>query len=302
MVRSNWHIKMMQGIGYAIYSIPHIKELAKSNNIYLDTVLPKLFKDIPNVFFLKHDDETYRTQQKEQDKNGIKYVDLPSKIDKYINPHYVIQDLLEGSIPSYFYKKFETPFDSKIEWQLPDFSKEFLKHKLNIPKDKKIAIIRPATIRAEWLTETRNPIPQYISWCCKVLNEAGYYTISIADLKEREEWLAEGVDNSAQLKLHKGELGIYGTLGLIQMADIVVGGSGFIIPATVSTNTNLFIIFGGRQSLDSVYKVFHPSMNMKKIGWATPANPCRCAEAIHDCEKSIPTLESDFYKFLKEIQ
>lgn len=276
--------------------------MAKEYNIYLDCVLHKIFKDIPDINYIKHKDKTYRTQEKQKSLDEVEYAELPKSIYKYINPHYTGNDLIEGSITSYFYKIFNVPFSTPLDWSLPDFSNELAEFNLDIPSDRKIAIIRPATIRKEWPNYTRNPNPFYISWCCKVLNEAGYYTISIADLAVGEEWLLDGVDNSAKLKLHKGELGIYATLGLMQKSHIVLGGSGFIIPASVSMNTNLFVIFGGRGAFDSVYKVFHPSMNMKQISWAAPQSQCRCSESVHDCDKSIPHLESDFYKFLKEVQ
>lgn len=120
-------------------------------------------------------------------------------------------------------------------------------------------------------------------------------------MKAGEEWLADGIDVPAQMKLYKGELGVYGTLELIKHAEIVVGGSGFIIPATVSSDTNLFLILGGRLMYDGISKTLHPSMNLNKIGWASPKNPCKCTLNKHDCDKTIPTLDSDFFNFLRKI-
>lgn len=264
--------------------------------------MTKLFGDIPNVYFIKHESQTYRTQQKQKLLDDTIYTELPPKIDRYFAPHYGENELAGSSIVAYFYRVYDIPFHTELEWDLPDFSKEFESFKLDLPKDRKIAIIRPATIRAEWACHTRNPNPNYIAWCCKVLNEAGYYTISIADLEPRKEWLVDNISNSAQLKLHKSELGIYGTLELLKSADVVISGSGFCVPASISAGVNLFTIFGGRQNFDSQYKILHPSMNMKKISWASPINPCRCSLMIHDCNKDIPHLESDFFKFLKEVQ
>lgn len=298
---NNVLVKTMYGNGDCIYLRPFIKHIAKTNNVYIETHLTRLFDDIKNVKFIKPNTPTYRTQQKEFDKQTVNYVDLPKKIHKEYMPNYSGKELLEYSIVSNFYVQFEIPFDVQLDWDLPDFSDVLKEKNYKIP-DKKYAVIRPSTIRKEWLVETRNAKQNYIAWCTKILNEAGYHTISIADLSPKQEWLAENTDVPAKEKLYNGELGIYGTLELIKHADIVVGGSGFIIPATVSTNTPLFIIFGGRMLYDSVSKVFHPTMNLSKIGWSTPDAPCKCSLNVHNCNKTISTLDSDFFNFLGKIQ
>jgi ADP-heptose:LPS heptosyltransferase len=295
----NLHIKTYEGIGDCLYTRPFIKILAKTNQIYIDTVLPKLFSDIPNVKFIKHEAATYRTQQKQLLNDDTKYVNLPKKIDKYYEPQYGGKELMSDSIISTFYRQLQIPFSEKLDWSLPDFSDKF---NLLIPTDKKIAIIRPHTIRKEWEVSTRGANPNYIAWCCKILNEAGYFTIAIADLQKGEEVLADGVDVPAQLKLYKGELGIYGTLELIKRADLVVGGSGFIIPACASAQTPLFLILGGRLAYDGISKTLHPSMDLNKIHYANPANPCKCTLNKHDCDKRIYDLDVKFFDFLRAIQ
>jgi ADP-heptose:LPS heptosyltransferase len=296
----NIHIKTYEGIGDCLYTRPFIKILAQSNNVYIDTVLPKLFSDIDNVHFIKHDAETYRTQQKELNKDDTVYVNLPKKIDKYYQPQYGSKELTTDSIISTFYKQLQIPFYEKLDWSLPDFSDILDKH--NIPTDRKIAIIRPHTIRKEWEVTTRGANPNYIAWCCKILNEAGYYTIAIADLEKNVEVLADNIDVPAQLKLYKGELGIYGTLELIKRADLVVGGSGFIIPACASAQTPLFLILGGRLAFDGISKTLHPSMDLNKIHYAVPDNPCKCMLNKHECDKKISKLDVEFFNFLRIVQ
>jgi hypothetical protein len=294
-------IKTMEGIGDNLFIRPFVKILAESNDVYVETVLPRLYSDIPHIRFINPNKESYRTQQKQRSKDEIDYAEYPAHIDIYHEPFYSGKELIESSIISHFYKTFDIPFDTKLDWSLPDFSKELAKHKLLIPTDAKIAIVRPATVRREWEVYTRNPKPEYIAWCCKILNEAGYYTISIADLYPNQEWLDGGIDPPAQLKLHTGQLGIYATLELLKHAKIVVAGSGFAVPAAMSANTNLFLIFGGRLLYDGVSKILHPSMNLNKVGYAYPQNPCKCSLNIHNCDKTIPTLDIDFYKFLGKI-
>lgn len=297
----NIHLITMFGTGDLIYISQFVRLLAKTNTIYLETTLPKIFKDIPNVYFIDPKSDTYRTQQKEKDKDKTQYVKLPSKIDKTFKPAYAGVELLSDSIISSFYRQLEIPFTEKLEWSLPSYQEEFEKFDINLPKSK-IAIIRPSTVRKEWLVETRNANQNYIGWCSKILKEAGYYTIAIADLKQGEEWLADGIDVPADLKLYKGELGIYGTLELIRKADLVVGGSGFIIPACAAMKQNLFLILGGRLGYDGISKTLHPSMDLNKIHFASPKNPCKCSLNQHDCDKRIDDLDIKFFDFLRAIQ
>lgn len=288
-------IKTMDGIGDNIYLRPHIKELAKQNTVILETVLPEMYSDIPNVKFVEAISQ-YRTQKKVVTK-GINFVKRPD--GEPIAPFYTGKDLLTSNVTSSFARQLGVPVDSKFEWTLPDFSQHYKDKNHSVPEDKKIAVIRPPTLRREWLVRTRNPNPLYIAWAAGVLRDYGYHVISIADLEKNKEWLHGNSEFTADEKLHSGELGIYGTLELLQRADIIVGGSGFILPAGASTKkAKLFTIFGGRMAYDNPQKLFHPTMDMSRIGWSVPDFPCRCTLDEHDCNKTISNLDSDFLKFL----
>lgn len=308
-------VNAMEGIGDQIYIRPFLRELAKNKEVYVNTFTPFLYADL-NVQFVdprrkQPVTRTYRTQQKAFETIVDKsiYVKEPPYIGKIIETHYKGDEVKTNSIVSTFYRKFELPFDTKIDWCLPEMQvdkinelrdKIFELSKIDITKDK-IAIVRPATVRKEWEVHTRNADPHYISWCAKTLIEYGYKVISIADCKNDEEWIVQPAP-VAHLHLLSGELGLPGTLELIKHASIVVGGSGFIIPATISAKVPLFVIFGGRMAYDTPYKVFHNSMDMTKIGWAVPDNPCRCVEVKHNCDKTITHLDTLFMEFVRRIE
>lgn len=312
MRRHNIVVNSMEGIGDCVYQRPFVKALTKHNNVYLTTFLPQLFSDIQNVGFLNpmlkpgSQGKTYRTQQKQYDellKKGFKFNNKkPARVDRHLEIGYGgANGYNNNSIFKIFFDQFGVPYNTKLEWTLPDF-KDLVKIEFpNKLPDQKIAVIRPPTVRKEWKITTRNARGNYIAWCCKVLREAGYYTVSIADLKEKEEWI-EGEVPQADLYLHKGELGIFGTMGLIQMSSIVVGGAGFITPTSISAGVPLFTIFGGRMGYDNIYNIIHPSMDLTKLGWAIPSNPCRCILMKHDCDKTIKNLDEVFFNFLQKIQ
>lgn len=295
------HIETFAGFGDCIYSRGIIRELCKTYEIYIETPLPDMFRDLPVNFI--YTTTKYRTQSKIKPSNKIKFVNLPENIKK-IKLHYD-HDLASSTVMTMLLKQCELPLDTKLTWDLPDFSDELKEANIQIPKDKKLAIVRPATIRAEWKVITRPPNPQYLYWASHALMEYGYHVISVADLEPDVEWLHMGQDVVANKKLYKGELPMYALLELMKQAEVVVGGSGFIVPAAISANTNLFIIFGGRMLYDSPHKII-PVHTKSLVNWAMPANPCRCGIDIHPegeptCNKYIPDIDSKFMEFMLKV-
>lgn len=288
-------VKCMQGIGDLIYSRPFVRKLAQEPNteVYLDPVIPELFSDIQGLKFVHPGVAKYRTQAKHSTK--VEFVSELPEFDRIIKCGYNRPDLKLHGIVSHLEHAFGFKPSTTLNFDLPYW------HHTSIIVGRKLAIIRPPTVRKEWFCSSRNPEAQYINWCTRLLKDAGYYTISIADCVDGEEWI-DGEEPPADLKLHKGEYGILGTLNLFHLADIVVGGSGFIIPAAVSAGTNLFVIFGGRGEYDNPRTVFDPRMDLKKIGWVLPDNFCRCNQMDHNCDKMITTLDDKFMSFLRQIQ
>lgn len=295
-------VKCMQGIGDQIYARPFVKLLAKSNDVYLDSVLPGLYSDIEGVKFLDPGLPSYRTQSKSYSSNTIKFSAQPKSFDSTIEYHYGRTELKRHGIVSHLEHAFGFDLGSDpIEFDLPEWKTEQATVDKFVKTSKKIAIIRTVTIRKEWLCSSRAPIPSYVNWCSRMLMDAGYHVISIADCVKDEEWILDEEDLVAHQYLHHGELGLFSTLALLKTAAVVVGGSGFIIPATVSAKTNLFVLFGGRGAYDNPHKVFDLRMNMKKIGWAVPDNFCRCDKMEHDCDKTIKNLDDRFFSFMGTI-
>ena len=286
----------MQGIGDSIYSRPFVRMLVEDGHeVYLNTVLPFMYADL-DVKFIKTE-STLRTQKKSLASSNAKFVDFVFA-DREINFFYSANDLSAHGIVSHMEKAFGyEPGSTLPNFDLPPLTY----HGVDTPLEKKLAIIRPVTHRSEWLCSSRSPQPNYVAWCSKILMDMGYYTISIADCEPGAEWIVDEDNLLAHQKFHKGELGLEGTLSLIKSADLVVGGSGFIIPASVASDTNLFIIFGGRGKYDNPHKVLDLRMNLKKIGWALPTNFCRCATMDHDCDKTIKDLDSQFFNFMRSI-
>src|SRR5574343_329696 len=256
----------MHGIGDTIYARPFIRHLVEDgNDVYVNSPLPFLLQDL-GVKFLETD-TIYRTQGKSLREEQVIYSKPPDKFDRVIDFFYSGMQLRRHGIVTHL----EVSFGYEPGSTLPIFDLPRLPHHgLDLPK--KTAVIRPVTYRSEWHCTSRSPQASYVAWCAKILKDMGYYVVSIADCDGENEWIDASGDPDVNLKLHAGELKLPQVLSLIRDADLVVGGSGFIVPAAVAAGTNLFIIFGGRGMYDNPHKILDLRMDLKKIGWALPTN------------------------------
>jgi hypothetical protein len=284
----------MHGIGDSIYQLPFITELSQYHEVYLDTPLHWMYQHLgSHVKFVKPD-WTYRTQKKSLESGPKpKYVKLPKSYDT-INPFYTGEEYQNSTLIHIMEDKFGVKYRHNF-MELPQFDVP-----VPVKAKGKIAVVRPPTVRDEWRCETRNCDPQYTNWCAYMLKRAGYTVVSIADTAPNEEWIV-GPEPVADYKFHNGELSIQQVIELIRMADVVVGGAGFIVPMAVATRTNIFTIFGGRGGYDSPSKIFDMRMLNKGIGWAIPHNFCKCTRMRHTCNKTIRDFDTKFFEYMRGL-
>lgn len=166
-----------------------------------------------------------------------------------------------------------------------------------VTNDKPIAVVRPSTLRKEWLNVSRAPLPEYICEASYILKERGYHIVSVADVDGENEWI-DGEPPYADEVFHNGELSFMQLLGLVKDASIVVGGVGWIVPACISANTRAYFILGGNGGHNSPEKVTSPLMDLSKIGWAIPDKFCMCTLKEHDCNKTIGGFGDGFKRWL----
>ena len=298
-------INGMDQIGDTLYSRPLVKRLVDEHNqVWLKTSLPNLYTYSDNshekIKFLNPSEIKLRTPLTENLLLKSLYTDQTSPVfDRVIEPLYSGTDLKSQGHFGSMEKRFgwEPGSSMDLQFSLP----LLINPRIKIPPGKKLAIIRPVTQRSEFQCLTRPPEAAYINWICRTLRAQGYYTISMADLEPGKEWL-EIEPPQADLVLHKGELGILGTISLMASADLIVGGPGFIIPAAILGKVPLFIVFGGRGEYENPQKLFDLRMDLRQVGWALPDVFCRCSKNVHDCTKKISDLDSQFFQFMKTLR
>ncbi|MEN3753745.1 hypothetical protein ABC733_17230 [Mangrovibacter sp. SLW1] len=169
----------------------------------------------------------------------------------------------------------------------------------DIQNEKPYAVIRPATVRKEWRSDSRNPDPEYLERAAHILKKH-FFVISVADLSPGEEW-SVGELPYADIRFHHGELDIRALMRLIEHASVVVTPVGWALPASVAYQTPVYIIAGGRGAHNAPEIITDSSMDLSRTGWAMPDNYCRCSAWDHKCDKRISNFETNFEAWLNEV-
>ena len=263
------YIAGMMGLGDNIYQRSFIKQL--NGDIYLRTPWPEIYKDLCNVFPVKSE-TILRTQRKNENKTELQFYEL-ANVQHEIRCAYQHQNIFNGMAKCF-------GFNIK-EMDLPDFGKS--------PVEGEYFVIRPVTVRREWQNESRNPLPEYIEYAAKQIRLNGGIVVSVADLKDGEEWL-EGAAPEADITYHKGELSVSQLMALCQNAKAIIGGIGWIVPAAMAMKKPAFVVCGGQGGYNAPHMI---SSNLvpHKITFSIPDNHCMCKLKDHQCDKRISNYE-----------
>lgn len=279
------HYLGMYGLGDCLFERGFVRNLPGS---YLTTPWPELFSDL-DVKCVRPS-TSLRTQRKNIRASGYRW-HFPPRYARTVRISYSPADLVSGSIVTAMMGHFgvEPTFD------LPDFGPS------PIRCNKPVAIVRPVTVRREWMNPARSPRPEYVNQAARILRTKGFHVVSIADIQEGQEWLV-GDPPEADEYYHKGELSVTQLLAAIQHAAVVVGGVGWIVPACIAAGTPLYVILGGNGGHNAPEKITDKRyMNLKRVGWAKPERFCMCSNNNHQCEKTINGFDRKFTFWLDGV-
>lgn len=274
-------IETQQGLGDNCYHRAFVKELIKTNKVYLKTPFTEVYQDL-DVRFVK-DSSRLRTQNKNIQRSKVNFVSMPPA--RVIQPKYTGVHLANGNMV----QGLELSYGIKAQsFDLPKFTK--------IKRDKPICVIRPASIRKEWMAVSRNPLAEYLHEASLQLMK-DYHVISVADIDNIAEHGLQPMPVAHEY-FNKGELDTSQLIGLIQSADLVVGGVGFIVPMCIASKVNLFCILGGNGAYNHPDKITHEAMDLSKVTFCYPDNYCMCTDMRHQCNKTITNFKDKFKAYL----
>lgn len=287
-MRASVVVQGMRGLGDCIYQRPFVRALCerRTANVYVDTPWPELYEDLP-VRFLRPT-TTLRTQARNAAAQPAGRWSLPPHgSPRRIRVAYGSSSLRAGSIIAAMESCFAV---APSAWDLPAFPRAV--------RDRPIAVVRPVTERREWHNAARNPLPEYVAQVAADLM-ADYRVVSVADLADGAEWLI-GEAPPAHERYHAGEIEIRELLGLIQSAAVVVGGVGWIVPASIAAHVPAFVINGGQGGHNARDRITDSRMPLDRIRFVEPDAFCRCENMRHACDKRITGLAERWSAFRRE--
>lgn len=260
-------VSSMAGLGDNLYQLAFVDQLERP--IYINTPWPQLYSAVEGIHFVRPDTRL-RTQKKNVDR--LTSWEAQPRGLPILQIAYSGEGILQG-----MGRRFGKPFGA---FKVPSFPWR--------PTDKPYVLIRPATVRAEWRADARNPDPSYISAACEEAKRRGYLTILVADLEAGKEW-AVGELPKADINYLSGELSVTELLGAAEGASALIGGIGWIVPAALALKTKAWVVCGGQGGFNAP-ELIAPQNDM--ITFAVPNNFCRCRLRDHSCDKRISDYDS----------
>jgi hypothetical protein len=291
------YIEGMLGLGDNIFVRPFVRaQMAHYESVKLRTSWPELFEDIPGLKFVRP-----TTKLRTQSKNILRrdavesFWSIPPRIDdattRRVKVSYGHHSLVTQGITRSL-ERFLPLRRAPYVLDLPDFRR----FEPGLTGGRPLAVVRPVTVRSEWRNEARNPLPEYVAKLAAGLMDT-HTVVSVADLQPDAEWLT-GEAPPAHVRYHNGELDVRALLGLVQSADVVFGGVGWIVPAGIAAGVNTFVIHGGHGAHNAPHVITDPRMNLERYGYALPLEFCKCHRMTHDaCNKTIPTFTAQWNRF-----
>jgi hypothetical protein len=96
-------------------------------------------------------------------------------------------------------------------------------------------VVRPVSLRREWTSDSRNPLPEYVATAVESLRD-DFVVISVADLDGMQEWALEPLPRPMALHAGAGR----DLLGLIRMRVWTRGRSGMDRSGALAYRVPLF--------------------------------------------------------------
>lgn len=267
-------IQTQQGIGDCLYLRPVLKWM-NMRDIILVTPWPQVFWDLPVRTAPPNSDMLLRTQRH----NAERYQHYT---DKYQTPNIQLSyNLRNGSI---IHNYCEQLLGQQPTWFDNIFSVNPLWVKWTMERlkiDKSICLVRPNTIRREWPCPARNPNPQYLQDAVDV-NLNKYYTISMFNTKEGEEWQTHKLIVDQEYNQWPIEI----VFGMFHLAEYIICSPSFWSALAMAMNKPTLIIYGAHESH---YAINDHRVYCDKVHYIEPEPFDTCELNKVNAYKFIPT-------------
>lgn len=269
----------MLGLGDNFYQRAVVREMGE---LHLITSWPQLYSDMPQVKCVRPETKL-RTQAKNAIRRGVVWHRAPHETPRRIGYNGSIS-MLESMALSVGVNPDRIKFDG------PPVAQN---------NRRPYIVVRPGTIRTEWLAAARNPDPAYLVQAIEILRER-FDIISVADLDPPREYAVEPLPYADET-YHAGELPIEELLELVGNASGVVGGVGWLLPAAIAYRVPMLLVYGGWGHVNGPAHTIDQRMDASRVTQVFPDKFCMCNNRAHACDKTITGFSEHVERFADAI-
>ncbi len=271
----------MAGLGDTIYMRPLVlNQFDLYDQVFLHTPWPELYRDT-DVQPLYYDNLALRCQVRSMDAYAGEWAEVPDVKARAVRwmlarPELNVATDLERSFAP----------DGRYHMSLPSFREEWPLGPVRTGSAQPLAVIKPNTLRKEWLVPARNCGPSYMARAARHLMGAGYHVVTVASMEDGLEWL-DGDPVPCHEDFTHGELTISELCALVESAALCVASPCFLLPLAMAYRTPFLGVLGGNLRHNAPEYVTDPRMSLDLVRWIWPAEPCYCPNRLHKCARNV---------------
>jgi hypothetical protein len=240
-------VSTMHGLGDSLYLRPVLKWFPEQRIINLLTPWPQVFHDFKNVRICLPQLTNLRTQTA----NMLKHIEL---FNPSMPPNIrLTYDLQKNNIMHSYFDCLYPAQPSWVDMSFPVKDEWIQLAKGLIKNDKPICLIRPNTLRREWMSHARNCKNEYLQLFINKYAHK-YHFVTLASIDGHREWYEHDLTGIHQ-KIEN--IDIETTFGLFKIADVIVTAPCFWLPLGMSLNSKMLVLYGAHFS--------HWDINDKRI-------------------------------------
>jgi hypothetical protein len=273
----------MLGIGDNLHQRAALRELMKTNDVWLETYNCAMYHDLEQQGLKM----LPRTPPRIRETSGNGRVIVPAPPAPKLRITYnraAIES--HGSILAAIFSSFGLAMPAAPDFSLPipqtwtDKAKQLIN---SWPVNgKPLMMYRPVILNSFWRCDSRSPDPEaYAALFAKIRHK--FFVVSFADLATNKEWIV-GPEQAADVKLHAGELDFETMAALFAEADLVFANAGFSPVLAQAVRTPLIVVYGGHESSKTTQRT---GAHLAPTLCIDTDNPCDCHRTDHDCDKRI---------------
>jgi hypothetical protein len=278
----------MLGMGDAIYQRPILRAMQRMyGELTLITAYPQFFADL-GIRQCPWN-SSIRTTQKNVRRSRFDSNDGTSQIGLRYDP----PDLHKGVTVFASMERLTGVRMKTICMDLPDFGPP--------PIAPPYILVRPASIRTDWVSASRNPRPEYIAQAAAMARQDGHKIVLVGDIDPGYEDALLPLPE-ADVSILDGRLSTEELMALTAHATGVISPVGWAVPASLAYQIPAMIIVGGQNANNHPNVLTDKRLAWNGITWAMPDRPCMCGDILHRCDLEISDLASFYKAFAKSIR